>query len=128
MVKIHPLSDVQSTQIGEGTTIWQFCVVLKDARIDSNCNLNAQVFVENHVSIGNNVTIKPGVQVWDGITLEDDVFVGSDTQLVAPVTIGQGATIAAGTTVTNNVGAGELVISRVKQRQIAGWTRPLKNK
>jgi acetyltransferase-like isoleucine patch superfamily enzyme len=76
MVKIHPLTDVQTTQIGEGTTIWQFCVVLKGARIGSNCNVNAQVLIENEVVIGNNVTIKPGVQVWDGITLENDVFVG----------------------------------------------------
>jgi acetyltransferase-like isoleucine patch superfamily enzyme len=76
MVKIHSLADVQSTQIGEGTTIWQFCVVLKGATIGSNCNLNAHVLIENDVTIGNNVTIKPGVQVWDGISLEDDVFVG----------------------------------------------------
>ena len=76
MVNIHPLADVQSSNIGKGTTIWQFCVVLKGAIIGSNCNLNAQVLVENNVTIGNNVTIKPGVQIWDGITLEDDVFIG----------------------------------------------------
>jgi UDP-2-acetamido-3-amino-2,3-dideoxy-glucuronate N-acetyltransferase len=75
MVKIHPLADVQTAQIGKGTVIWQFCVVLKNARIGRNCNVNAQVFIESDVVIGNNVTIKPGVQVWDGITLEDDVFV-----------------------------------------------------
>jgi acetyltransferase-like isoleucine patch superfamily enzyme len=75
-VKIHPLADVQSTNIGDGTFIWQFCVVLKDAVIGKNCNINCQVFIENDVKIGNNVTIKPGVQIWDGITLEDDVFVG----------------------------------------------------
>ena len=76
MVKIHPLSDVQTDKIGEGTTIWQFCVVLRSATVGSNCNINAQVLIENDVVIGNNVTIKPGVQIWDGITLEDDVFVG----------------------------------------------------
>lgn len=76
MVKIHALADVQTTQIGEGTTIWQFCVVLKGATIGRNCNINAQVLIENDVIIGNNVTIKPGVQVWDGIILEDDVFIG----------------------------------------------------
>lgn len=76
MVKIHPLADVQSSDIGEGTLIWQFCVVLKNARIGKNCNINCQVFIENDVVIGNNVTIKPGVQIWDGITLEDNVFIG----------------------------------------------------
>jgi bifunctional UDP-N-acetylglucosamine pyrophosphorylase/glucosamine-1-phosphate N-acetyltransferase len=43
------------------------------------------------------------------------VFIGSDVQLIAPVTIGKGALIAAGTTVTENVPADALGISRVAQ-------------
>ncbi len=46
---IHPLSDVQSKNIGENTNIWQFCIVLEDARIGKNCNINAQVLIENDV-------------------------------------------------------------------------------
>lgn len=30
---IHPLSDVQSKNIGENTNIWQYCVVLPDAKL-----------------------------------------------------------------------------------------------
>ena len=30
---VHPLSDVQSQDIGEGTRIWQFCVVFAGAKI-----------------------------------------------------------------------------------------------
>ena len=60
--------------------------------------------------------------------IEDDVFVGSDTQLIAPVKVGKGATIAAGTTVTNNVNDNELVVSRVRQKQLSGWKRPTKIK
>lgn len=30
---IHTLSDVQSSNIGEGTNIWQYCVVLPKAKI-----------------------------------------------------------------------------------------------
>ena len=75
-VKIHPLSEVQSGNIGAGTFIWQFSVVLKEAKIGMNCNINAHVFIENEVVIGDNVTIKSGVQLWDGITLEDNVFIG----------------------------------------------------
>lgn len=73
---IHPLSDVQSKYIGEGTSIWQFVVVLKNAKIGSNCNICSHCFIENDVVIGNNVTIKNGVQIWDGTTLEDNVFIG----------------------------------------------------
>jgi len=73
---IHPLSDVQSQAIGEGTRIWQFCVVLAGARIGANCNICAQVFIENDVVIGDNVTIKNGVQLWDGLRIENNVFIG----------------------------------------------------
>jgi acetyltransferase-like isoleucine patch superfamily enzyme len=73
---IHPLSDVQSSQIGKGTKIWQFCVVLGGAQIGENCNICANVFIENDVVIGNNVTVKCGVQLWDGLRVEDDVFIG----------------------------------------------------
>jgi UDP-2-acetamido-3-amino-2,3-dideoxy-glucuronate N-acetyltransferase len=74
--RIHPLADVQSQQIGAGTQIWQFCVVLAGAQIGKDCNLNAQVFIENDVRVGDRVTIKCGVQLWDGLTVEDDVFIG----------------------------------------------------
>lgn len=73
---IHPLSDVQTQNVGENTNIWQFCVVLKNAVIGNNCNINAGVLIENDVVIGDNVTIKSGVQIWDGITIEDNVFIG----------------------------------------------------
>ncbi|MGB4017450.1 MAG: DapH/DapD/GlmU-related protein, partial [Petrimonas mucosa] len=76
MKYIHPRTDVLSQNIGENTTIWQFCVVLPEARIGSNCNICAHVFIENDVVIGNNVTIKSGVQLWDGVTIEDNVFIG----------------------------------------------------
>lgn len=75
-VFIHPLSDVQSSQIGDNTKIWQYVVVLSKAVIGANCNINCHVFIENDVVIGNNVTIKSGVYVWDGVTIHDNVFIG----------------------------------------------------
>jgi acetyltransferase-like isoleucine patch superfamily enzyme len=73
---IHPLSDVQTDNIGENTRVWQFTVVLKGAVIGSDVNICAQCFIENDVVIGDRVTIKNCVQVWDGITIENDVFIG----------------------------------------------------
>ena len=73
---IHPLSDVQSKDIGEGTRIWQYCVVLPGAKIGKNCNICSHCFIENDVVIGDNVTIKCGVQIWDGMRIEDNVFIG----------------------------------------------------
>lgn len=75
-VKIHALADVQSENIGSGTTIWQFSVILPGAKIGKNCNINALTLIENDVIIGDNVTIKSGVQVWDGLRLGNNVFVG----------------------------------------------------
>ena len=70
---------------------------------------------------------------YDGVNkfqtiIEDDVFVGSDTQLVAPVRIGKGATLGAGSTITKDVAEHELVITRVPQRHIKNWARPVKKK
>ncbi len=73
---IHPTSDVHSSQIGKNTLVWQFCVILKDAEIGEDCNINANVFIENDVIIGDRVTVKSGVQLWNGIRVKDDVFVG----------------------------------------------------
>ncbi|MEQ1602944.1 MAG: DapH/DapD/GlmU-related protein [Methylophilaceae bacterium] len=76
MIKIHPLASCESIQIGEGTQIWQFCVVLAQAKIGKNCNINAHCFIENDVVIGDNVTVKCGNYLWNGLTIEDDVFIG----------------------------------------------------
>lgn len=73
---IHQTSEVQTNNIGEGTTIWQFVVILKNAIIGKNCNINFNVFIENDVVLGNNVTVKSGVQLWDGLRIDDNVFIG----------------------------------------------------
>ncbi|MER0432384.1 acyltransferase [Aeromonas caviae] len=73
---IHPLSDVQSCQIGDDTKVWQFSVILKNAKIGSECNICAHTLIENDVTIGDRVTVKSGVYIWDGTTIENDVFIG----------------------------------------------------
>ncbi|NMU75641.1 N-acetyltransferase, partial [Vibrio parahaemolyticus] len=75
-MRIHALSDVSSSTIGEGTSIWQFAVVLAGAKIGRDCNICAHTFIENDVVLGDRVTVKCGVYLWDGIEIEDDVFIG----------------------------------------------------
>lgn len=140
MAKIHPLSDIQSENIGENTTIWQYCVILKNAIIGNNCNINCQVFIENDVKIGNNVTIKPGVQIWDGVELEDNVFVGPNvtftndiiprskkypevfakTLIKRGASIGANSTIVAGNVIGENafIGAGSVITKEVPANTI----------
>ncbi len=57
----------------------------------------------------------------------DRVFVGSDTQFIAPVSIGADAIIASGTTVTKNVPAGALTLSRAPQVNKEGYAEKLKS-
>lgn len=138
--KIHPLSDVQTKSIGEGTRIWQYCVVLPEARIGSGCNICAQVLIENDVVIGNDVTIKSGVQLWDGLRIEDGVFIGPNVTFtndrfprskVYPETfletvVGAGASIGANATILPGVqigsgamiGAGTVVTKNVPPNAI----------
>lgn len=73
---IHKTADVQSANIGEGTKVWQFSIVLPEAVIGADCNINAHCLIENKVKIGDRVTVKCGNYIWDGITIENDVFVG----------------------------------------------------
>ena len=137
---IHPLSDVQSKNIGENTNVWQFCVVLPDAVIGDNCNICSHCFIENDVKIGNNVTIKYGVAIHNKTEIEDDVFVGPNAVIVhdrVPVSrntnakiektilkkgciLGGNVTILPGITIGENaiVGAGSVVTKNVEPNTV----------
>ena len=75
MTYIHPLADVASSSIGEGTRIWQFVVILSGAKIGNECNICAQTLIESDVVVGDRVTLKSGVQLWNGTRIEDDAFI-----------------------------------------------------
>ena len=121
---IHPSSAVQSNNIGTHTTIWQFCVVLSGAVIGDDCNINANVFIENDVVVGNRVTVKSGVQLWDGIRIEDDVFIGPNVtftnnskprskqypETIAQTIVRKGASIGANSTILPNIEIGEFAL------------------
>lgn len=148
-VKILPNSLIDSARIGNAARIGPFARIRPDTVLGNAVHVGNFVEIKksqisdgskiNHLSyvgdseIGRNVNVGAGTITcnYDGAykhktIIEDDVFIGSDTQLVAPVTIGRGATVAAGTTVTADVEADNLVISRVKQKSITGWKRPRK--
>jgi acetyltransferase-like isoleucine patch superfamily enzyme len=79
MATVHPLADVKSENIGSGTRIWQFVVVLPGAVIGKDCNICSHGLVEDDITIGDRVTLKSGVKVAEGSTIEDDVFIGPNT-------------------------------------------------
>lgn len=117
---MKPYNDVQSRHIGSGTQIWQYTVVLPEATIGRNCNINAHCFVENDVRLGDRVTVKCGVYLWDGIDIQDDVFIGPNTtfindlfprsknhgKLIPRTLLGKGSSIGANSTVLAGVTVG----------------------
>ena len=137
---VSELADCKSEHIGDGTRIWQFCMIFPNARIGKNCNICAHVLVENDVIVGDNVTVKCGVQLWDGVTLEDNVFVGPNvtftndlfprsknenwkllrTTIKKGASIGANATILCGITIGENamIGAGSVVTKDVPANEV----------
>ncbi|MGP1834889.1 bifunctional UDP-N-acetylglucosamine diphosphorylase/glucosamine-1-phosphate N-acetyltransferase GlmU [Shewanella frigidimarina] len=108
--------EIKKSVLGKGSKAGHLAY-LGDAQIGAGVNIGAGTITCNYDGANKFIT-----------TIEDGVFVGSDTQLVAPVTIGKNATLGAGSTITKDVAENELVITRVKQRHITGWQRPIKIK
>lgn len=140
MTTQHPLADVQSSAIGDGTRVWQFVVILPGARIGRDCNIAAHCFIENDVQVGDRVTVKCGVHLWDGLRVADDVFIGPnatftndrfprsrqwperfpETRIERGASIGAGAVILPGLTIGEHamVGAGAVVTRDVPARAL----------
>ena len=132
---IHTLSDVQSEDIGTGSRLWQFVVVLPGAKIGQDCNICSHCLIESDVVIGDRVTVKSGVQLWDGLRVGDDVFIGPNasfandsfprsrqkpdkfliTTIHAGASIGAGAVVLPGLEIGRNamVAAGAVVTRSV---------------
>lgn len=135
---IHPLSDVQSRKIGDGTRVWQFSVILQGAAIGAECNICSHCLIENDVVIGDRVTVKSGVQLWNGLRVGNDVFIGPnatftndrhprsgnrDFEMLTTIledgcSIGAGAVILPGVRIGRAaiVGAGAVVTTDVPER------------
>jgi bifunctional UDP-N-acetylglucosamine pyrophosphorylase / glucosamine-1-phosphate N-acetyltransferase len=148
---ISPYTVIESSKLARATTVGPFARLRPGSVLGEESHVGNFVEIKNtslgfgskagHLSylgdseIGRDVNIGAGTITcnYDGANkhktiIEDNVFVGSDTQLVAPVIVRKGATIGAGTTVTREIGENELVITRVPQRHIANWQRPVKIK
>jgi len=146
---VHATSSIDDdVEIGEGTKIWHFCHVQKEARIGKNCVLGQNVNIGPGVVIGNNVKIQNNVSVYEGVTVEDDVFLGPScvfTNVRNPedfgmrkftgTHIGKGAVIGANATIICGIkigagafiGAGAVVTKDVLPDELA-MGNPAKSK
>lgn len=143
-------TDVQSSviiesSVGEETHVGPFAYMRPGSHVGNHCKVGDFVEVKNstmgdgakasHLTyigdsdVGKDVNLGCGVvfvnyngHIKQRCVVEDGAFVGCNTNLVAPVRVGEKAYIAAGSTVTKDVPAGALRISRAKeQRDIEGY-------
>ena len=136
---VHESSYVdEPCEIGEGTKIWHFSHIQKNAKIGKNCVLGQNVNVANNVTIGDFCKIQNNVSIYEGVTLEDYVFCGPSivfTNILDPkckypqvgaqyyiktlvkegASIGANATIVCGHTIGKHamIGAGTVVTKDV---------------
>jgi dTDP-4-amino-4,6-dideoxygalactose transaminase/acetyltransferase-like isoleucine patch superfamily enzyme len=74
---VHESSYIDTPcEIGEGTKIWHFSHIMKNAKIGKNCNIGQNVVISPDVILGENVKIQNNVSVYTGVICEDDVFLG----------------------------------------------------
>ena len=148
--------DIKANSIIDGATIGNHCTIGPFARIrpetfladnakvgnfveikKSNIGTNSKVPHHSYIgdtTMGQHVNVGAGTITcnYDGANkhrtiIGNNVFIGSDTQFIAPVIIADGATIGAGSTITKDVPAGQLTLSRASQKTINGWKRPEKS-
>jgi bifunctional UDP-N-acetylglucosamine pyrophosphorylase / glucosamine-1-phosphate N-acetyltransferase len=149
--EVRPYSHLEGARVGERCILGPFCHLRPGTDLAESVHIGN--FVEtkkasigkaskaNHLSYLGDARIGAGVNIgagtitcnYDGANkyvtvLKDNVFVGSDTQFVAPVTVEAGSYIAAGTTVTEDVPAMSLVLSRTPQIVKEGWVEKRKGR
>lgn len=132
--KVGPFARLrEGTDLAEGVHVGNF-VETKKARLHRGAKANHLAYLGD-TEIGEGTNIGAGVITcnYDGVnkhrtTIGNKVFVGSDTQLVAPVTIGDGALIGAGSTITRDVPADALALSRSPQTNREGGSSRLRGR
>jgi bifunctional UDP-N-acetylglucosamine pyrophosphorylase/glucosamine-1-phosphate N-acetyltransferase len=107
--KIGNFVETKKALIGEGSKA-SHLTYIGDAELGARVNIGCGTITCNYDGVSKHKTI-----------IEDEVFVGSDTQFVAPVRIGRNSLIGAGSTITRDVPADSLALSRVEQKVVEGW-------
>jgi bifunctional UDP-N-acetylglucosamine pyrophosphorylase/glucosamine-1-phosphate N-acetyltransferase len=131
---VGPMSHLRvRTELGAGSKVGNF-VEIKASELGAGSKASHLAYVGD-AEVGKDVNIGAGVITcnYDGVAkhktvIHDGAFVGSDSQLVAPVTVGEGAYVGSGSTVTTDVPAGALAVSRSRQRNLKGYAERLRRR
>lgn len=125
--KVGPFAHLRpGTELGPDVHVGNF-VETKKARLGRGSKANHLTYLGD-ATIGERVNVGAGTITcnYNGYekretVIEDGAFIGSDAQLVAPVRVGARAVVAAGTTVTEDVPAGALVLTRPRVKIKKGY-------
>jgi bifunctional UDP-N-acetylglucosamine pyrophosphorylase/glucosamine-1-phosphate N-acetyltransferase len=115
-VRVGNFVETKNTVLRRGVKA-QHLAYLGDADVGAGTNVGAGVITCNYDGEKKHPT-----------RIGEKAFIGSDVQLVAPVSVGDGAYVGAGTTVTEDVPAGALALSRAPQTNKEGWVEKRKAK
>jgi bifunctional UDP-N-acetylglucosamine pyrophosphorylase / glucosamine-1-phosphate N-acetyltransferase len=107
--KIGTFVETKNARIGAGAKAPHLSY-LGDAVIGEGANIGAGVIFANYDGLTKSTT-----------TVGAHSFVGSNSVLAAPVEVADGTYIAAGSTITGDVGPGDLAVARSRQRNVPGW-------
>jgi len=132
--KIGPMAHLRPGTVLVGNNKIGNFVETKKAVLDEGAQSSHLTYIGD-AEVGKNVNFGCGTITcnYDGANkhktiIEDDVFIGSDVQFVAPVTIGRNSLIGAGSTITKDVPADSLALSRSEQKVVEGWALKKKPK
>lgn len=114
-VKIGNFVELKKVKMGKGAQA-KHLSYLGDAEIGEGTNIGCGTITCNYAADKNKYVTKIG----------KNAFIGSDTQFVAPVTVGDGAVVGSGSTITKDVPADALAVTRAKQVIKENYAKKLK--
>ena len=110
-----------TAQVGEGTKVWHFAVILNDAIIGSNSSIGSLAEIGSGSVIGDNTRISHGVFLPSNSLIGDNVFIGPNVTFTddrypragnkkyraEPPVVENGASIGAGSVILPGIRIGE---------------------
>jgi bifunctional UDP-N-acetylglucosamine pyrophosphorylase/glucosamine-1-phosphate N-acetyltransferase len=135
---------IEKSRVGDGCKIGPYAHLRPDSELGRNVKIGNFVEIKkatlgddskaSHLSYVGDAQVGSGVNIGCGVVfvnydgerkfksiIGDNAFIGSNSNLVAPVRVEDWGYVAAGSTITDNVGEGELSIARARQVNKAGW-------
>jgi bifunctional UDP-N-acetylglucosamine pyrophosphorylase/glucosamine-1-phosphate N-acetyltransferase len=102
VAKVGNFVELKKTTLGKGAKV-NHLAYLGDADVGEETNIGCGTITCNYDGVMKHQT-----------HIGKHAFIGSDTQLIAPISVGDNAYVASGTTLTEDVPAGALALSRAE--------------